>query len=54
MQKRVKCMSTYRAWSLYSVQKEVIQKVAVSSAQHMQRLFFLDVHPAYYLSAYHA
>jgi hypothetical protein len=59
LQSRVKCLSTHRAWGLYSIQKDIIQKEisrqeeeARLPAQHIQRLFFLDVYPAYYLSAY--
>jgi hypothetical protein len=62
MHRRIKCMSTHRAFGLYSVQKDLIQKEILlqeeearllsSQRQHKQRLFFLDVYPAYYLSAY--
>lgn len=61
MHRRLRCMSTSRAAGLYSIQKETIQREILRrekegevSSSCKQRLFFLDVYPAYYLSAYHA
>lgn len=60
--RRIKCMSTHRAWGLYSVQKDVVQReiarqqgkasLLPSQDAHPQRLFFLDLYPASYLSAF--
>ncbi|KAL3809247.1 hypothetical protein ACHAXA_007071 [Cyclostephanos tholiformis] len=45
---RIKHMSTYRAWSIHQAQLQVVQK---AKQNNPGMVFFLDVYPAFYLSA---
>jgi hypothetical protein len=45
---RIKHMSTYRAWSMHQAQQEVVQQ---AKQNNPGKVYFLDVYPAFYLSA---